>query len=395
MQPQWAGIQRTGCPMPLSELPLLRQSERGAFKRCAWAWYQEYVKGIRPIVERSEAADFGTLIHVALAEYYKPGGYKERGPHPAETFEKLAKDKVAVVRTTEYENDELVSKWEDFQKLGIDLMEAYIEHYGGDPHWFVLDAEHRFDVVVPDIRQKPLVSEKGRRGYHPICVLVGTFDLCIRDLNDDEIKMVDHKTCSSFQTHHLTLDEQASTYIMVATKALRHQGLIGPGESVKGMEYNFIKKSKVFAEPLKQAYVDALWETGVQYGFDGKTLVEKCLKADLKTQCELYDITVRGERNDAPFMRHWVPRTPKENQRQIIRISQEAQVMDMVRKGQLPLLKTPQRDCYYCKHFSLCELDESGGDTEYFIETTYKKHDPYSDHREGAENSKKVADGNI
>lgn len=373
--------------MKIEELPLLRQSERAAFKRCQWAWYKGYVDKIRPIVEHKDAADFGTLIHVALAEYYISG--TKRGPHPGDTFDKLAKDKVASIRTVEYTNDETVAKWEDFHDLGLLLMDEYVNHYKGDPHWYILDAERRFDVVIPDVRIKPLVSEKGRRGFQPIVTLVGTFDLCIRDLNDDSVKMVDHKTTTSMQTHHLTLDEQASTYIAVGTTALRHQGLIGPKEYIKGMEYNFIRKGKPWKEPLKQALIDALVEDG-----ELEDVIKKRLKSDLVDLCDLKGITVKGEPSDSPvFMRHYVPRSPKERQRQIVRISEEARVMDDVRHGRLPVLKTPQRDCYFCQYFDLCELDESGGDTDYFIESTMKKIDPYADHREGADNSKKVGDG--
>lgn len=373
------------------ELPLLRQSERAAFKRCNWAWYQGYVKNLKPIVEGNKtAAEFGTLIHVALAEYYIPG--TKRGPHPAETFARLAKDQVAAVRTTNYTNDENVSKWEDFQKLGTILMEKYVDHYQGDPHWDVLDPERRFDVVIPDVRYKPLRSEKGKRGYRPMVTLVGTFDLCYRDLNDGKVKMVDHKTASQLTTHHLTLDEQASTYIAVATTALRHQGLIGPKEAVVGMEYNFVHKVKPYKEPLKGHYVAALKRfTGYDDDDNGKAW-DKYLVKDLKGLCEDNDIEVVGEPTDVPlFMRHFVARTFKERQRQIVRISEEARVMGMVRDGTLPLLKTPQRDCNWCTFFDMCEIDESGDEDalNYFVETTMKKHDPYHDHREGAVNSKK------
>jgi hypothetical protein len=348
--------------MEVQQLPLLRQSERASFKRCNWAWYQQYVLGIRPIVEDKIAAEFGTLIHVALAEYYIPGII--RGPHPADTFDKIAKDKVAAVRTVEFTNDEQVVKWEDFHELGIELMEEYVDTYQGDPHWDILDAERRFDVVIPDVRHKPLTSEKGRHGFRPQVILVGTLDLCIRDLNDDRVKMVDHKTCQAIVTHHLTLDEQASTYIAVGTTALRHQGLIGPKESIVGMEYNFIRKAKVDKRPMD--------EDGQRLNMDGSV----------------------SKKQPVPlFGRHFVPRTYKERQRQIVRISEEARVMDDVRSGRMPIMKTPQRDCYFCQYFALCELDESGGDTEYFIETTMKKFDPYADHREGADNSKKVTDG--
>jgi hypothetical protein len=381
------------------DLPLLRQSERAAFKRCNWSWYQQYVNNWKPIVETNKtAAEFGTLIHVALAEYYKPGGLAQRGPHPAETFERLAKDVVAAVRTTNYTNDENVSKWEDFLVLGTFLMDEYIIHYGGDPHWEVLDAERRFDVVIPDVRYKPLESEKGRRGYRPMVTLVGTFDLCYRDLNDDKVKMVDHKTAAQLTTDHLTLDEQASTYIAVATTALRHQGLIGAKESVVGMEYNFIHKVKPFKEPLKQHYIDALEAEGFHdvEQADGRVVpIGKLLKDSLKDICEAQEIEVRGDRTDAQlFMRHYVGRTFKERQRQIVRISEEARVMDLVRTGQLPLLKTPQRDCNWCQYFDMCELDESGDQeaVDYFVETTMKKADPYFDHRDDAKNSKKITD---
>ena len=348
--------------MDVTDLPLLRQSERQAFKRCNWAWYQEYVLRQRPIVEKwKEAADFGTLFHVALAEYYKPG--TERGPHPADTWQKLAADVIASVKTTNYTDDETVAKWEDFHDLGLDLAEAYVERYCGDPHWFVLDAERRFDVIIPDVRHKPLVSEKGKRGYKPIVILVGTFDLCIRDLNDEQVKMVDHKTTRDIVTHHLTLDEQASTYIAVGTTALRHQGLIGPKERIVGMEYNFIRRGKIDNRPTD--------ENGQRLNQDG---------------------SVSKKQGSPNFLRLFVPRTTIERQRQIVRISEEARVMDDVRTGRMPLLKTPQRDCVFCKFFDLCELDEAGGDVEYFRSTTMKSIDPYQDHREGAQNSKRVQD---
>ena len=344
-------------------LPLMRQSERAAFKRCNWAWYQGYVRNLAPRVEKwATAAEFGTGIHWALAEYYQPG--KVRGPHPADTFDVWAKEYIAKIKTQEIVDGELVDKWIDFRTLGIDLMEAYVEHYGGDPHWDILDAERRFSVTIPDVRYKPLQSAKGKRGYRPICNLVGTFDLVYRDLNDGLVKMTDHKTCASISTSHLTLDEQASTYIAVATHALRNQGLIGEKEVVKGMEYNMIRKGKVDDRPRNA--------NGEYLNKDG---------------------TVSKRQGSPLFMRYFVPRTPAERQRQIVRISEEARMMDDVREGRLPLLKTPTRDCNFCKMFDLCELDESGLDTEYFIETTMKVVDPYHDHREGAENSKRVSNG--
>jgi CRISPR/Cas system-associated exonuclease Cas4 (RecB family) len=383
--------------MTNGELPKLRSSERNAFMRCPQKWWWGNVECLAPRAPKyATAAEFGTLIHIALAEYYLPG--LKRGPHPADTFDDLAKDEIAKLKTQETVDEELVVKWVDFRQLGVDLMDGYVERYKGDPHWDVLDAERKFSVLIPDVRFKPLKSEKGRRGFKPIVNFVGVFDLCFRDLNDGQVKMVDHKTANQILLYHLTLDTQASGYIAVATHALRYQGLIGDKEVVKGMEYNFIRKGNQYKEPLKQAYIDALWAEGIQYG-DGVSTpkdkpIEKLLKKDLAEMCQTYDIKVLGEPTDTPiFVRHFVPRTPAERQRSIVRISEEARVMADVREGRLPILKNTQRDCYFCQFFDLCEIDEAGGDTEYFKESTMIKVDPYADHDEKKLEHSEVGDG--
>jgi hypothetical protein len=337
---------------------MLRTSERAAFMRCPQAWYWGYVEGLTPIQERKEAADFGSLFHIALAEYYQPGTV--RGMHPADSWDRLANQHISVIKTQELVNDELVNKWEDFHELGLQLAEAYVEHYQGDPHWDVLDAERRFAVTIPDVRVPPKIHN-GKRGFTPICTLVGTFDLCYRDLSDGLVKMVDHKTATAIYTGHLALDPQASTYIAVATHALREQGLIGPKEIVKGMEYNFIRKGKVDDRPQN--------ERGEYLNKNG---------------------SVSKQQGRPLFQRYFVPRTLKERQRTIVRISQESAIMADIAAGKIPIVKNTARDCAFCKFYDLCELDEAGEDTQYFKETVFKKHDPWFDHRPEAINSKKV-----
>jgi len=396
----------------MAELPLLRQSERAAFKRCQWAWYQQYVRGLEPLMPRGmELAEFGTLVHVALAGYYLPG--LKRGPHPAETWEQLAKDMITTVRTMEVRDDELVAKWEDFYTLGAELLVAYVNRYQGDPHWDVIDAERRFDVLIPDVRIPRMESKKGRRVYTPIVKLVGTIDLCYRDLNQEDpkgrplIKMVDHKTMTKIETRHLTLDEQPSTYIAVGTHSLQRQGLIEKDQVIAGMEWNIIKRAKLDTRPRdvnnqarnnpqKRHYIDALvTHLDSDYVESDREGLMKLKMTDLEAICAQQCVgpvygDISADQSTDNFLRYFVPRTPKERQRQIVRISEEARVMAEVRGGRLPVLKTPTKDCPWCKFFDLCELDESGGDTEYFIETAMKTFDPYADHREGADNSKKV-----
>ncbi len=60
--------------------------------------------------------------------------------------------------------------------------------------------------------------------------------------------------------------------------------------------------------------------------------------------------------------------------------------MQMARDGLLPLTKNPTRDCSWdCSHFSMCELQERGGEWKEFKARAYSVKDPYADHRKSAE----------
>lgn len=386
-------------------LPYLRTSERATFAQCPQAWYWGYVEGLTPVEEKKVAADFGTLFHVAMAEYYGLPG-TVRGPHPAETWDKLAKDQMVYIKTFILQDDDLVATWEDFHQLGIVLAEAYVERYQGDPHWSILDAERRFSVSIPDIRV-PAQIRDGRRGFQPICNLVGTFDLCYRDLNDGYVKMVDHKTVGRIWTKHLTLDPQASTYIAVASKALRDQKLIGPQEIVRGMEYNFIKRAKLDERvrdekgqvrniPIKKHYEEAFRNADIMpIDFKKMKIVDMQEWASDNLPCVTIYGDVAANQSTDNFSRTFVPRTQRERNNTIIRISQESQVMQRMVAGEIPVLKHFTKDCTFCKFYDLCELDEAGENTDYFKETVFKQHDPYFDHRPAAVNSKKVTDAQV
>ena len=66
-------------------LPMLRTSERTTFKRCRWKWHQEFNELLKPQNDLPPLR-FGSLVHLALADYYKKG--VRRGPHPAKSFAK-------------------------------------------------------------------------------------------------------------------------------------------------------------------------------------------------------------------------------------------------------------------------------------------------------------------
>jgi hypothetical protein len=55
--------------------------------------------------------------------------------------------------------------------------------------------------------------------------------------------------------------------------------------------------------------------------------------------------------------------------------------MEMQRNGELPIYKTPNRDCERCAVFDMCTLEEQGDDWEFYRDEMFKKRDPYRDHR--------------
>jgi len=371
------------------DLPLLRQSERTCFRRCTQRWWWAYREGLVLRKLDSGAAWFGTGLHVCLAEWYIPG--KKRGRPLLETWAEYTKDSYEKIRIQDEFGDEDASTYEDAVILGQEMLEMYEEKYGLDEQFEVIAPEQRFRVLIPDPdNPKRAIAEN-----------VGTFDAVVRDYSDGRVKMIDHKSCRFFAYRHLTLDDQGGSYCALSTHALRQEGLIGPKEAVSGMIYNFLRKARrdtrpenekgeKLNKPEKKHYAAALAK---HLGdSDDKWWMKQTLSA-LQGAALEYGLSVGGDvskNQPSPvFYRHFVERTAKERNRQIVRIGEEVQIMNLVREGVIPITKNPTDACAnLCDFFDLCELDEAGGDTDDMKSMMFSVRDPYHDHRKGAENSK-------
>lgn len=367
------------------DLPLLRTSERTTYKRCPWQWYQSYERGLTPVNPRQDARWFGTGIHLCKAEWYIPG--RKRGRDMHETWDEYAQDTYVTVAAQGLIDDEWKREHLDANELAHAMIDGHLATYGEDDNWEVIAAEQRFSVLIPD----PRSEYKGKA----VTRYIGTIDLIVRELDTGEVWLDDTKTASRIYTHHLTLLEQPTAYVAVGTHTLREQGLIGPEERVRGIIFDFMRKGlpdnrPINAEglrcnkPLKKHYEESL--SAIE-GFNPKwTLVQ------MEVFAANHGVTVYGDvskdQGTPLFLREKIEKTPKECARQIRRIGEEALHMKAIRAGELPILKTPQDNCNWCDFFELCELDESGGDTEYFEEGAFTRRDPYGDHRDGADNSK-------
>jgi hypothetical protein len=321
---------------------------------------------------RQDARWFGSGLHLALAEWYTPPKAKNgfvRGRDPRESWNEFAKDAFTSIATQPYFDETMDKEWADAKELGHIMLTAYLGHYGIDDKWEVLMPETRFRAKVPfNARQaKRALLHWVELGYPrgaigPIAEIVGTFDMPIRDHAhaNPKIEIVDHKSTTR-QEHFKSLqkDDQGGTYISVSTAFLRKAGMIAATEAVTGMIFNYLRKAKPSDKP-KDAQGRVLNKDGS---------VSKVQPAPL-------------------FWREYIERNTHNRLRQLERIADDMEVMQSMRLGILPILKSPGQHCNWCDFSDLCDVDEDGGDVAQYIKDVFVVDDPYADHLENARNSK-------
>lgn len=329
------------------KLPMLRTSERTTWRRCPQRWFWAYREGIAVREHATpNALWFGTGIHLALAGWYTGPGVV-RGPHPAETFEAWATDETRRIRVENLQDsnwDE--TKWVSALELGIAMLTGYVDRYGTDPSWHVIAPEQTFQIAIPKV--KPATGN--------LVLYVGTFDLVYRDLANDGIFLGEHKSYAAIQTGHLPLDDQTGSYWMVARDTLLAQGLIKKTDQIDGITYNILRKAMPDLRPKN--------ELGSALNKDGS--ISKVQPSPL-------------------FHRELVFRMRSELRTQAERIQQEATVMAMQLRGEVPIWKNPTRDCAFDCHLKeMCELHEQGADWEEYRDAVFIVRNPYSDHLKSA-----------
>jgi PD-(D/E)XK nuclease superfamily len=375
-------------------VPIIRTSERRAFKRCPQLWWWAWRMGLVPLGQIAPALWLGTGVHIGLAGWYSGPGLK-RGPEPAETFDKWAANEIQYIKTSDkFGNGKeavIEEKLVPGRELGIAMLEGYLEEYGRDDSWSVIEPERagQVDIMDPDYPEKLLA------------IYAFTYDLVYRDLSNDRIMLGEHKTAASIVTAHLPLDPQAGSYFLIAQPHLRQEKLIGPKEKLYGITYNFLRKAlpdtrpknaEGYAtnKPLKADYIKALLEEEPDLADIPKPLEKWTLEA-LAAKANEWGLTVYGEvskKQQGPlFLREEVHRTQHERATQYRRIQTDAVLMDQYRTGALALTKNETMDCRFCPFFDMCILDEGKADAEEYRESMYAVRDPYADHRKSTEES--------
>jgi hypothetical protein len=321
---------------------MLRTSERKLFRECHQAWWWRYMEWLSPKGRPAPHFWFGTAVHYALAEWYKPGF--RRGPRPVTTFKKWMASQESELIPAGY-NDQGQAQFADALELGVSMLTRYVARYGKDDELETLAIEQPFQVDILN----------GKGEY--VVTAVGTFDGALLDHSDDGIYLWEHKTAANIATAFLALDDQAGTYFAVATQVLRALELIEPGDAIDGVLYNYLRKAKPDERPKDP---------------------------------QGFYLNKNGERSKvqppAEFHREVVERTPGEVNRQLSRIRDDALLMRAVREGKVPLTKNTSYRCPKCPYFDLCVLDEKGDQraVKAYKRSSFNAVDPYADHRKSA-----------
>jgi Zierdtviridae exonuclease len=318
------------------DLPKVRTSQRGLFKKCRWVYEREFIDRLKPQVP-APALRFGTLVHAALAKWYVPG--VRRGTHPADTFLKLYEAELEDAYKFGFRDEEGV--WQEAGELGVDMLENYVKHWGRDEGWRVIATEQPFQTLV-------LHPRTGR----PWFWYVGIIDGLWQNREDTRLYIPDHKTTTSITTEMLTLDEQASSYWTYGVDWLRKQRILKPKHNLGGMLHNFLRK--------------AMHDTR---------------KRDAAGHYLNLDGSISKKQPPPYFLRAPILRDPADKEVLRERVEQEVTDIEAAHSGELPMYKTPSLfNCRTCWAKNACELHEAGADWQDYLKMTTVEWEPHAEH---------------
>lgn len=213
--------------MATKELYSIRRGEIADAKRCLKRWYWAWRKGLVPRAAQFGALEFGTWMHAALADWYKPGSVRHRNSlqdlfHSHAAGAMYSADQAGAP-------DHLIEQAEKLSALGKEMASAYQREYATE-HVKVIRAEVPLEFTIPD-RDNKLVA---RYKFKPDLLYVDDQDL---------FWIMEHKTATTIRTEHLALDIQANGMAAMAEQALRKTELLPTGTTFAGVMYNFLRKA--------------------------------------------------------------------------------------------------------------------------------------------------------
>lgn len=369
------------------QLPLIRTSERGSFKRCRLQWKWAYLDKLRP-VSLSPPLRFGRMVHEALEAYYVPG--RERGPHPVKTFLELYDADLEKAQEDFGWGSRVGEDWLDAREMGEDMLTRYVDRWR--------EEDKLWEVVAPEIPALVVVNSK--RGK-PMARYLMQFDAVIFHHERGLYYFVDHKTAASIPgEEEKALDEQCGAYWTFGPDYLRDEGHIPEDAIISGFIYNYLRKAVGDTRPqdehgryLNQPKKDDLNRAAEEHDIDDWN--PRAKKDDMIEVLEAHGIDWEqyGEvsKSQPPdyFARFPVYRDEADRENVRFRVRGEIHDMNLARQGKIAIYKNPMFGgvfgCPQCPFYDPCQLHESGGDYEEMFKLAYEIGDPYEQYRDDLE----------
>lgn len=374
-------------------VPVLRTSERGDFKRCPFLWETTWVRGLT--TKRQPAWSwFGTAVHAGLEVRYQPGVKRGKLSKAIDAGLESMEAQIGMIYTAggDVDDDEKV----EANELLIAMLTGYYAYYGDESEWEVIHSEQAFQIDVMDPNDESKL----------LAIYTGQWDSFMRNRITKKKWLWDHKTRKAFTSNwsYLELNDQAGSYLWVAPEVLRQMGLLGKKENIEGIVFNFLRKhlpdtrpldsdGKARNQPQKDDFKVALEGAGVDLP---ARLPSIAVLKEMAEEAGLPEVLGPVSKvQPAPlFHREEVYRAPQERATMGVRVQNEVANMNAMRRGKLPIYKTPTEECNRCKIFEYCLLHEvSEEEAEEFARATMMHRDPYEAHREQLEKDAVIIHG--
>ena len=321
----------------MTDLPVIRQSERVDFKRCMKKWFWRWRMGLVPKQTEYGALILGTWMHTAMEWRYTGVRFKSL----EESFAVTADNGIREARAADIP-DYQMQKAQDLRVLGLGMAKGYDRKYGDDKDIRPIGAEIPLEYEIKDAGKTVAVHR-----LKP--------DLLYRNpLN--EIWLLENKTAKQISVEHLPIDDQARGYASMSELALKQAGYLKPHEQVKGVMYNFLRKIMPDERPTN--------EKGQALNKNGSVS---------KTQ------------RVPEFVRHPVVLSRQAKRIALHRLSNEAvnitNMTKAIRAKELApddLMVTPHKSCpKLCEFFTMCVVAEQGGDVREMQRSMFNRRNPY------------------
>lgn len=220
----WPYDQDPYCEQHRTPDKLVSHSELDTYRQCEHKHmlaYDERWQLPKDSILQSPALSRGTLYHLIMETHY--GLIKrlreEYGAKPT------SEDLTLAIAPFLYE--ELTGEYVEHGEICEWMYRGYVDHYGLDPEWEIVEVERKFELRLP--------AESGRPSR---ITLKGTVDLLVIDHSaGGGLWIVDHKTCKNLPKDlEIDLDDQAAVYMYL----LRKRGL-----NIRGHIRNAVRTEKL------------------------------------------------------------------------------------------------------------------------------------------------------